>query len=79
MELNWWMQNLDLNNRRYILSTVPQIVIQSDVRLPTSDDLTFKSGWGAVCQGQSAGSPLSQEEKREHINFSNFKQLIWPY
>ena len=58
MELDWWVQNLDLNNRQYILSTAPQIVIQSDAS---------KSGWRAVCQGQSAGGPWSQEERREHM------------
>ena len=58
MELDWWVQNLDLNNRQYILSTAPQIVIQSDAS---------KSGWRAVCQGQSAGGPWSQEERRGHM------------
>ena len=30
VELDWWMQNMDLNNGRCILSTAPQIVMQSD-------------------------------------------------
>ena len=30
VELDWWMQNMDLNNGRCILSTAPQILIQSD-------------------------------------------------
>ena len=30
VELDWWMQNMDLNNGRCILSTPPQIVMQSD-------------------------------------------------
>ena len=66
MELDWWMQNLDLNNGRCILSTAPQMVIQSDAS---------KSGWGVVCQGQSAGGPWSQEERREHINLLELKAV----
>ena len=64
MELDWWVQNLDLNNGRCILCTVPKIVIESDAS---------KSGWVAVCQGQSAGGPWSQEERREHINLLELK------
>lgn len=30
VELDWWVQNMDLNNGRCILSTAPQILIQSD-------------------------------------------------
>ena len=54
----------NLNNGRCILSTVPKIVIECDAS---------KSGWGAVCQGQSAGGPWSQEGRREHINFLELK------
>ena len=50
IELDWWVQNLDVNDGRCILSTAPQIVIQSDAS---------KSGWGAVCQGQLAECPWS--------------------
>ena len=59
MELGWWVQNQHLNNERCILSTAPQVVIKSDAS---------KSRLAAVCQGQSAGGPWSQEERREHIN-----------
>ena len=34
---------------------------------------TGESGWGAVCQGQSAGGPWPQEERREHINLLELK------
>ena len=64
MELDWWVQNLDLNNEKCILSTVPQMVIQSDAA---------KLGWGPVCQGQSTGGPWSNEERREHINLLELK------
>ena len=45
IELDWWVQNLELNNRRLILSTAQQIVIRFSAS---------KSGWAAVPQVQSA-------------------------
>ena len=72
MELNWWMQNLDLNNRRYILSTVPQIVIQSDVRLPTSDDPTFKSGWGSSVSRAISWEPFVTRGKKRTYQLLEF-------
>ena len=40
MDLDWRVQNQNLNSGRYILPTTAEIVIQSDAT---------KLGWGAVC------------------------------
>ena len=41
-ELEWWIQNLDLCNGRYLIQNTSQITIQTDAS---------KTGWGAFCQG----------------------------
>ena len=62
MELDWWVQNLDLNNEWCILSTAPQIVIQSNAS---------KSGWGQCAKGNQLGV-LGHKRKGENIStFSN--------
>ena len=40
MDLDWWVQNQNLNNGQFILPTTAEIVIQFDAT---------KLGWGAVC------------------------------
>ena len=60
MELDWWVQNLDLNNGRCILS--PQILIQS---------FASKSGLGQCAKDNQLGS-LDHKRKEGSIStFSN--------
>ena len=58
-EIQWWLVDLEAWNGRAILSSPPDLVIETDVS---------KVGWGAVCQGVRSGGLWSQMEKKLHIN-----------
>ena len=58
-ELQWWVQNLHLNNGRSVISYPPQLLIASDASL---------EGWGAFCQGHKTGGQWTLPEKKDHIN-----------
>ena len=58
-ELQWWVQNLPLNNGRSGISYPPQLLIASDASL---------EGCGAFCQGHKTGGQWTLPEKKDHIN-----------
>ena len=58
-ELQWWVQNHDLNNERSVISYPPQLLVDSDASL---------EGWGAFCQGHKTGGQCKLSEKKDHIN-----------
>ena len=60
-ELQWWVQNLHLNNGVSVISPPPppQLLITSDASL---------EGWGAFCQGHKTGRQWTLPEKKDHIN-----------
>ena len=58
-EIQWWLVHLEAWNGRAILSSPPDLVIETDAS---------KVGWGAVCQGVRTGGLWSQMEKKLHIN-----------
>ena len=58
-EIGWWLVHLEAWNGRAILSTPPDLVIETDAS---------KIGWGAACQGVRTGGLWSQKEKKLHIN-----------
>ena len=63
-ELQWWIQNLHLNNGRSVISYPPQLLITSDASL---------EGWGAFCQGHKTGGQWTLPEKKDHINILELK------
>ena len=58
-ELQWWVQNLHLNNGRSVISYPPQLIIASNESL---------EGWGASCQRHKTGGQWTLSEKKHHIN-----------
>ena len=58
-ELQWWVQNLHLDNGRSVISYPPQLLITSDASL---------EGWGAFCQGHKTGGQWALPKKKDHIN-----------
>ena len=54
-EIGWWLVHLEAWNGRAILSTPPDLVIETDAS---------KVGWGAACQGVRTGGLWSQKEKK---------------
>ena len=58
-ELQWWVQNIHLNNGRSVIFYPPQLLIASDASL---------KGWGAFCQGHKTGRQWTLSEKKDHIN-----------
>lgn len=63
-ELSWWIQNLQLNNGRLLISPPPQLVIASDASL---------QGWGAYSKGHRTRGQWSGQEKNHHINILELK------
>lgn len=59
IELDWWVQNIATANNP-IVHAHPDIVVESDAS---------HLGWGAVCNGQSAGGRWTTIETQQHINF----------
>ena len=58
-ELIWWDSQMIKWNECTVLTTEPDLTIESD---------TSKQGWGASCQGNNTGEPWSAEEMPQHIN-----------
>lgn len=58
-ELDWWDTEMVKWNGKTVLSTEPDMVIESDAS---------NLGWGASCQDTSTGGPWSEEESLWHIN-----------
>ena len=63
-EIEWWINNIRLNNGRSLLWKPPQLLIKSDAS---------KEGWGAYCQGKKTGGPWSERERDLHINILELK------
>lgn len=58
-EIGWWIRNIQ-NCKAPICIEEPTLVIKSDASL---------KGWGAICEGQTAGGPWSSTERpKYHIN-----------
>ena len=57
-ELNWWVQNINLNKGETLLSNPPQLIIASDASLKSCD---------VYCQGHKTGDPwtLSDPERAQ--------------
>lgn len=60
LELDWWIENLKLQNGRKINLGPPDLIIQSDA--------AKTGGWGAHCQGKKTGGQWNQWENQQHIN-----------
>ena len=58
-ELKWWKENLFLLNSKPLKIRIPQLIIQTDAS---------KTGWGAVCQGNTTEGIWSYQERSKHIN-----------
>ena len=58
-EIQWWLVHLEAWNGWAILSSLPDLVIETDAS---------KLEWGAVCQGVRTGGLWSQMERKLHIN-----------
>ena len=58
-ELIWWDSQMIKWNGRTVLTTEPDLTIESD---------TSKQGWGVSCQGDNTGGRWSAEEMSQHIN-----------
>ena len=58
-ELQWYVQNLHLDNGRSAISYPPQLLIASDASL---------EGWGAFCLGHKTGGQWTLSDKKDHIN-----------
>ena len=58
-ELSWWDNQMIKWNGKTILTTEPDLIIESDAS---------NQGWGASCQGTNTGGPWSIQEKTRHIN-----------
>ena len=58
-ELIWWDTQMIKWNGRTVISTEPNLTIESDAST---------QGWGASSQGISTGGPWSLQEKKWHIN-----------
>ena len=58
-ELQWWQEHLTIWNGRHLLTTPPDMVIETDAS---------NTGWGALCHGVKTGGPWSQTESQMHIN-----------
>ena len=58
-ELQWWQEHLTRWNGRCLLTTTPDVVIETDAST---------TGWGALCQGVRTGGPWSKTEQQLHIN-----------
>ena len=65
-EINWWIQNLNLNNGKTLIAVSPQMTISTDAS---------NQGWGAFCRGQRTGGPWSLQEKKLHINVLELKAI----
>ena len=63
-ELQWWVQNFHLNNRRSVISYPPQLLIASDVSL---------EGWGVFFQAHKTGGQWSLSEKKCYLNILELK------
>ena len=58
-ELQWWLAHLNAWNGRALVRPSPDVIIETDAS---------RTGWGAVCQGETTGGLWSQMEKKLHIN-----------
>ena len=58
-EMIWWDTQMIKWNSRTVISTEPNLTIESDAST---------QGWGASSQGISTGGPWSLQEKKWHIN-----------
>ena len=58
-ELQWWLAHLNAWNGRALVRPSPDVIIEKDAS---------RTGWGAVCQGETTGGLWSQMEKKLHIN-----------
>ena len=65
-ELEWWIENLKINKGKSILTTQPDMIIQTDASL---------AGWGAHCQGIRTGGAWTQEGTSFHINVLELKAI----
>ena len=62
-DLQWWIQCSHAHNGRPLQIPRWDLIIETDASL---------RGWGASCQGNSAGGPWTQEERLYHINYLEF-------
>ncbi len=58
-DLQWWVSSLTTFNKKGILPLRTDMIIESDAST---------KGWGAFCQGRSAGGPWRWAELKYHIN-----------
>ena len=65
-ELQWWIQNLQIFNGRYLIQPQNFLAIRMDAS---------KKGWGAVCQGIPAGEEWNLREQQLQINVLEMKAV----
>ena len=64
-ELIWWDSQMIKWNGRTVLTTEPDLTIESDAS---------KQGWGASCQGNNTGGRWSAEEMSQHLTAWSYWQ-----
>ena len=69
-ELDWWIQNLNLYNRKFSITPPDQIIISSDAS---------SKGWGISCHGQCTRRLWPREERKSHINVLELKVAIMTF
>ena len=65
-ELQWWIQNLQIFNGRYLIQPQNFLTMRTNAS---------KKGWGAVCQGIPAGGGWNLQEQQLHINVLEMKAV----
>lgn len=58
-EVNWWVNQVEVWNRKSLINPNPAVIIQSDAS---------KKGWGAVCEKMCIGGIWLSGESQNHIN-----------
>ena len=65
-EILWWMKAIG-QSYKPIRQTEPDLVLETDAS---------NSGWGAVCNHETAGGLWSQEEQQFHINYLEMLAIL---
>jgi len=70
LELQWWLNNIEIRNGKPIRILKPDLIISSDAAGGQ------KGGWGAHCEGKSTGGEWTLAERQQHINVLELKAAL---
>ena len=65
-ELQWWIQNLQIFNGRYLILPQKFLTIRTDA---------YIKGWGTACLGIPTGGEWNLQEQQPHINVLEMKAV----